>query len=140
MAAHSKGEVNRAGAHLAARLREVRDGIHPALVGTADEDDVRAKELVEWWIGEHVLPRLQVHDVVLDLAPPLDLGGSSLQLVTSRSKRFATVVDKLDREPGNLSQMVDLGGVRAVVETMDDVMSSRNGWRTPSASLGRRTG
>lgn len=42
--------------------------------------------------------------------------------VTQRIKRFPTILEKLQREPSlNLARMHDLGGVRAVVPTINDV-------------------
>jgi putative GTP pyrophosphokinase len=118
---YSKGAVNRAGVHLAARLQSGSIDGHPRVDELRDPDDLRARAVVEWWIDEHLAPMRAVQDVIYGLAPTIDLDGRDLRLVTSRPKRVATIVDKLLREPGKLSQMVDLGGVRAVVESMDDV-------------------
>jgi putative GTP pyrophosphokinase len=107
--------------HLAARLQSGSIDGHPRVDELRDPDDLRARAVVEWWIDEHLAPMRAVQDVIYGLAPTIDLDGRDLRLVTSRPKRVATIVDKLLREPGKLSPMVDLGGVRAVVGSMDDV-------------------
>jgi putative GTP pyrophosphokinase len=121
VASLSKGQINRAGAHLASRLREVRAGTRPAVVDERDPDDVRARGIVEQWRDAHVEPMLGVADVVATNVSPLEIDERELILVTTRSKRFSTIVDKLDRGTVRLADMVDLGGVRAVVEDIDDV-------------------
>jgi putative GTP pyrophosphokinase len=45
----------------------------------------------------------------------------SATAVSFRPKRFESTIDKLTREPGKLSDMADIGGVRAVVDTQDEV-------------------
>ncbi len=42
-------------------------------------------------------------------------------VVTQRLKRLPTLIEKLGREPGNVTQMHDLGGVRAVLPGLRDV-------------------
>ena len=64
---------------------------------------------------------LAVDDAVRAVAPALRHDQRSLQVVTSRLKRFETIIDKLRRETVRLGDMVDLGGVRAVVNTQDEV-------------------
>ncbi len=120
-APYSKGAVNRAGQHLAQRLGEVLAGQRPTLIDEHDEDDVRARDIVHWWQDQHVPPMLAVDDVVRGVAPSLRLEGWAVQVVTFRPKRFETIVDKLRRETVRLGDMVDLGGVRAVVNTQEEV-------------------
>lgn len=115
---YTKGEVNRAGAHLAARLEAAAER---RLDELSEPPDLRARAVIEWWVDEHLEPMGEVQRVVSELAPTVDVDGTELALVTARPKRVATILGKLRREPGKLSQMVDLGGIRAVVETMDDV-------------------
>jgi ppGpp synthetase/RelA/SpoT-type nucleotidyltranferase len=52
--------------------------------------------------------------------------------VSQRLKRFDAIVEKLDRHPGTLTQMEDIGGVRAALpeQTMVDaiVVSLERRW------------
>lgn len=58
--------------------------------------------------------------------------GSDERAVTQRLKRLDTIVEKLDHHPGTLTQMEDIGGVRAVLpdQTMVDavVVSLKRRW------------
>jgi putative GTP pyrophosphokinase len=98
----------------------VREHGLSALRGDDSPDDV---EVVTWWRDEHVQPMLAVYSVVERLAPPLPVNESAIPLVSYRPKRLTTIADKLTREPGKLTDMADLGGVRAVVASMRDVDS-----------------
>ena len=118
---YSKRQVSRAGEHLASRLHELRATSRPSLVNETDAEDVLAREVVNWWRDQHLGPMLDVHDAVAELAPPMMLDDEVVHAVGSRLKRFPAIIDKLTREPGKLADMVDLGGVRAVVETQDEV-------------------
>ncbi len=117
----SKREVSRAGDHLAAQFARMRLGARSSLVEDRDSDDVWARGVVERWRDEHVGPMLNVYEAVERAAPPLDLGDSTVIAVSYRPKRFESTVEKLTREPGKLADMADIGGVRAVVDTQDDV-------------------
>lgn len=79
------------------------------LVDPSSPEDAEARAVVEWWRDEHVEPMLEVYDAVRREADE----------VSYRLKQFRTTIDKLVREPVKLADMVDLGGVRAVVETAD---------------------
>jgi ppGpp synthetase/RelA/SpoT-type nucleotidyltranferase len=78
-----------------------------------------ARDAVEWWRDEHVASMLAVYDAVSSVTPPLDPLG--VPAVSFRPKRFESMIDKLTREPGKLADMVDIGGVRAVMNTQDEV-------------------
>lgn len=117
----SKGEINRAGRHLAARLQAVRAGSRQLLVDLDDETDLRARELVEWWRDEHLEPMDETRRIVARMCPPNLPPGESVVSVASRAKRFTTIVDKLLREPVKLADMADVGGVRAVVDSRAEV-------------------
>lgn len=95
--------------HLAARLRAVRVGERQLVVDPDDETDLRARVLVEWWRDEHLAPMDETRRVVARICPPNLLSGESVVSVTSRAKRFTTIVDKLLREPVKLA---DMGGCR----------------------------
>jgi ppGpp synthetase/RelA/SpoT-type nucleotidyltranferase len=90
------------------------------------EDDANARAIVEAWRDEHIEPMRDVADVLEAVIPSMVIDEAELVYVTSRSKRFATIIDKLDRGTVKLADMVDLGGVRGVVDTMDDVDATAN--------------
>ncbi|HWT94496.1 MAG TPA: hypothetical protein VN238_15985 [Solirubrobacteraceae bacterium] len=117
---YSKNAVTRAGKHLAANLRAVRAGERTQVVDVAAEADVAARDAVRWWLSEHVQAMLAVRDVVT-FTIAVTLEDEPWPRVTSRSKRADTVIDKLTRHPGALAGMVDLGGVRLVARTQEDV-------------------
>ena len=115
----SKGEVSRAGQLLAEHLVEFRAGTRPAIVDPDHPADTAARDVVEWWAVQHVAAMLGVYEAVRGVAPALEsIGGPA---VSFRPKRFDSIIDKLTREPGKLADVVDIGGVRAVVDTQDDV-------------------
>jgi putative GTP pyrophosphokinase len=114
---YSKGQVSRAGVHLAARLEAVRAGERAQVIDPRDEADVAAAGVVRWWRDEHIGPMLAVRRRVAHHAAPLWVGDEEVQVVSSRRKRLPTIIDKLLRESVRLADMTDLGGVRAVVGT-----------------------
>jgi putative GTP pyrophosphokinase len=133
---YSKREVSRAGQHLAERLTAMREGRRPVLIDPEDPADNRAREIVEWWRSQHVEPMLAVRDAVIRLAPQLDLRGIRISAVSFRPKRFDSTIEKLIREPGKLADMVDIGGVRAVVATQEDA-DDLHGWLKPDLEIRR---
>jgi putative GTP pyrophosphokinase len=86
-----------------------------------DLDDARARQIVEWWRAQHERPMIEVYEAVKGWAPVLDLGETRLLAVSFRPKRVESAIEKLTREPGKLADMVDIGGVRAVVNDQDEV-------------------
>jgi GTP pyrophosphokinase len=83
-------------------------------VDTAAEADLLAAILtVDDWRAAHALPLRRVN---ANLRYYVRKAGVAVPEVTQRLKRFSTVVDKLQREPGMaLSRMEDIGGVRAIL-------------------------
>ena len=119
---YSKRAVNRAGE----RLRKSSGG------GVRPPDDPEldaAREIVDYWRGLHAVP---LSKVAAGLRYYLRKAGADERSVTQRLKRFDTIVEKLDRHPGTLTQMEDIGGVRAVLpeQTMVDgvVASLKRRW------------
>ncbi len=106
---YSKSEVNRAGQVLANRLhlaieRETIDEQHQSEI-------LEAMEVIEWWRGEHARPLSRVAANLRYYA-----GEQGKPIVAQRLKKLLTIADKLLREPTmKLSQMADIGGVRAVL-------------------------
>jgi putative GTP pyrophosphokinase len=119
-ASYSKREVSRAGQRLAGRLVERRARPEDGPPGPSEED-MRAREIVEWWRTQHVAPMLDVYETVKALAPVLVVGDAHLTAVSFRPKRVDSTIEKLTREPGKLADMVDIGGVRAVANTQEEV-------------------
>lgn len=116
----TKGQVNR-GARLlldfgAAAGSNITDD---ELWATFGLDAVRqADAAVAWWRGLHAGPLAAVNanlrHYLRDLSLPIN--------VTQRLKRRVTILDKLRREPRmNLTQMGDIGGVRAIVGSIDEI-------------------
>jgi putative GTP pyrophosphokinase len=102
---YSKRAVNRAGERLRASSRgSVRPLDGPELDA--------AREIVEHWRGLHAVP---LSKVAAGLRYYVRKAGADERSVSQRLKRFDTIVEKLDRHPGTLSQMEDIGGVRAVL-------------------------
>lgn len=98
---HSRNRVNGAG-------RVLRD-----LSATDAVEGLDALHVVEWWRARHAKPLARVN---ANLRYYVKKVGIAEPYVTQRLKRFATIIDKLDRHPGmQLSRMEDIGGVRAVL-------------------------
>jgi putative GTP pyrophosphokinase len=122
----TKGDVNRAGELMRdLRARSRRDGVDRAL-GESDADALeRAWEALTWWRGLHARPlssvaaNLRYH---VDQADARVLGRIE---VTQRLKRLTTLIGKLDREQGRVTQMHDIGGVRALLPSLPHVYAVR---------------
>ncbi len=122
----SKGQVNRAGMFLLELRRRVDvEGAERALRATDEASIEAAREALEWWRSLHARPlsmvaaNLRYH--VLKAEAQVD---GRIE-VTQRLKRQDTLVGKLDRERGNVTQMQDIGGVRAVVPSVPHVYRVR---------------
>jgi hypothetical protein len=108
--AHSKSEVNRAGALLVDYLRLIAGGEEPP-AGKWMFEFHDAIQIVEWWRGEHARPLSRVAANLRYYA-----GEEGKPVVAQRLKKLPTITDKLRREPTmKLSRMADIGGVRAVL-------------------------
>ncbi len=113
----SKGQVNRAGVFLLElRERVFVEGAERALRATDEAAIEVAREALEWWRSLHARPlstvaaNLRYH--VLKAEAQVD----GRVEVTQRLKRQDTLIGKLDRERGNVTQMQDIGGVRGGAE------------------------
>jgi putative GTP pyrophosphokinase len=122
----SKGQVNRAGVFLLELRERVRvEGAERALRATDEAAVEAAREALEWWRSLHARPlstvaaNLRYH--VLKAEAQVD----GRVEVAQRLKRQDTLIGKLDRERGNVTQMQDIGGVRAVVPSMPHVYRVR---------------
>jgi putative GTP pyrophosphokinase len=112
----TKGEVNRAGALLLdLRQRMQQDGAERTVADSDAQKVDEAWEVLAWWRGLHARP---LSAVAANLRYHVDRGGGRVGErieVTQRLKRLDTLVGKLGRERGNVTQMQDIGGVRAVL-------------------------
>jgi putative GTP pyrophosphokinase len=118
----TKGEVNRAGLLLLdLRERMDQDGAERA-VAESDEGKLdEAWEALTWWRSLHARP---LSAVAASLRYHVDRGDARVQgriEVTQRLKRLDTLIGKLGRERGNVTQMQDVGGVRAVLPNLRHV-------------------
>jgi putative GTP pyrophosphokinase len=118
----TKGTVNRAGVLLLdLRERMQRDGTGRAL---ADSDEDRLDEAwaaLTWWRSLHARP---LSAVAANLRHHVDRGDARVVgriEVAQRLKRLDTLIGKLAREQGSVTQMQDVGGVRAVVPSLRHV-------------------
>lgn len=115
----SKKQVNRAGK----ALRDLRVAIASddvaALHGFDTELVAPAITAVEWWRGRHATPLARVNANLRYYIKKADAAPE----VTQRLKRFHTIVHKLAREPTMaLTKMEDIGGVRAILPTQEQVL------------------
>jgi putative GTP pyrophosphokinase len=117
----SKRQVNRAG-ELILKMRAVaREGtdrkVEEFEIAHIDE----AWAALTWWRSLHARP---LSAVAANLRYHVDCADGRVRGridVTQRLKRLETTIDKLEREPGNVTQMHDIGGVRAVVPSVRHV-------------------
>lgn len=106
---YSKRQVNKAG-------RLVSQWAFDRAKGARNEIDgslVDAIEIIQWWRSLHARPLAKVN---AGLRYYTKHCGAPNADVTQRLKRFGTIIHKLYREPNMaLSQMEDIGGVRAIL-------------------------
>jgi putative GTP pyrophosphokinase len=117
--AFTKGGVNRAGElMLEARERIRTDGEESTLAALGQDRLEEAWAALAWWRSLHARPlstvaaNLRYH---VDQAQGRVLGRIE---VTQRLKRLSTMIDKLAREQGRVTQMHDIGGVRALLPNL----------------------
>lgn len=119
-AVYTNGEVNRAGQLLRRFYAQppVEEG-EEAFAGFDVDELVDAMVAVTWWRSLHARPlsrvaaNLRYHVAAEDAAVKGHID------VTQRLKRRPTIFDKLEREPTmQLTQMADIGGVRARVPSL----------------------
>src|SRR5437870_1960195 len=123
VAAFTKGDVNRAGRlglELRNRLEQGED--EAAVVADLGEDRLEAAfEALTWWRSRFARP---LSSVAANLRYHVDMEGGRIAgrlEVTQRLKRLPTMIGKLDRESGNVTQMHDIGGVRALLPSLGHV-------------------
>jgi hypothetical protein len=118
---YSKKQVNKAG-----RLFSEWVYADPEQRATTDRRQLlEAAEAIQWWRSLHARPLAKVN---AGLRYYTKQGGAAGADVTQRLKRFGTIVHKLHREPHMaLSQMEDIGGVRAIVPSQQQLDRVRAG-------------
>jgi hypothetical protein len=119
----SKGQVDRAGKLLLdARNTTREEGFERTIEKFGAAKIVKASDAVAWWRTLHGGP---LSSVTANLRYHVGKEGGKLggQIeVAQRLKRHDTMVDKLSREPAmKLTQMQDIGGVRAVLPSLHHV-------------------
>lgn len=118
----TKGQVNRAGALLLdLRERMQRDRVERAVADFDERKLDEAWEVLAWLRSLYARP---LSMVAADLRYHVDRADARVQgriEVAQRLKRLETLIGKLGREPGNVTQMQDIGGVRAVLPSLRDV-------------------
>lgn len=114
----SKTKINKAGEIL-------RDDIQ-------DLDQViQALHLVDNWRACHAYPLNTFNSTLREKIKSFQLPDEPL--VAQRLKRMSTIIDKLKRYPTTrLTQMQDIGGVRAILESIDDVYKLADQYREKS--------
>lgn len=122
----TKGDVNRAGElWLDLRERMRRDGDERALAGSDTDTLDRAWQALTWWRSRHARP---LSMVAANLRYHVDCEDGRVRghlEVAQRLKRLPTIIDKLAREQGRVTQMQDIGGVRAVLPSLRHVYAGR---------------
>jgi ppGpp synthetase/RelA/SpoT-type nucleotidyltranferase len=122
----SKGQVNRAGVFLLEFRERVRiEGAERALCATDEAAIEAAREALEWWRSLHARPLSTVAANLRYHVAKAEAQVDGRVEVTQRLKRQDTLVGKLARERGNVTQMQDIGGVRAVVPSPPHVYRVR---------------
>ncbi len=110
---HSKSQVDRAGRALA-----------QATNGSLPEEDLR---VFANWRSSHAFPLNTFQNGLRAKARIC-----TNPVISQRLKRLPSAIQKLVRFPTmKLSQMQDIGGCRAVVNSIDDVLALRDAYRTP---------
>lgn len=106
----SKSRVNRAGDTLRA--------LNERLVEGRVDEVTEALEVLFAWRTSHSRP---LQTATMGLRSRVQTEGCQVE-VSQRLKRVPTIIDKLSREPGmQLARMADIGGCRAVLNSIDEV-------------------
>jgi putative GTP pyrophosphokinase len=123
----TKGQVDRAGKlllDLAKRIPvEGEAAVVEALGG--DEKLEEAWQTLTWWRSLHARP---LSSVAANLRYHVEKADARMEgriEVAQRLKRMDTIIGKLARHPGSVTRMHDIGGVRAVVPSLRDVLVVR---------------
>jgi ppGpp synthetase/RelA/SpoT-type nucleotidyltranferase len=103
------------------RERMQRDGAEHAVADSDERKLDEAWDALTWWRSLHARP---LSTVAANLRYHVDRGDARVLgriEVAQRLKRLDTLIGKLGRERGNVTQMQDIGGVRAVLPSLRHV-------------------
>lgn len=115
----TNGEVNRAG-RLMHRWYGRPEGMSPEDFGADVDELIEAMVAITWWRGLHARPLSRVAAALRHHVGAEGALVSGRIDIAQRLKRRPTIIDKLARQPTmELTQMQDVGGVRARVQTLD---------------------
>lgn len=90
-----------------------------------DEKLEEAWQALKWWRSLHARP---LSRVAANLRYHVDKADARVEgriEIAQRLKRMDTLIGKLGRERGNVTQMQDIGGVRAVVPSLSHILVVR---------------
>lgn len=124
----SKSQVDTAG-RLLVELVELSSAERNSRMLSDPKSVVQANDVVEWWRREHAYPLTKVNANLRHY-----LARYGRPRVTQRLKKWPTIIYKLQRHPTmRLSAMQDIGGLRAVLPSQEDVDAIsdrlRRNWR-----------
>lgn len=91
-----------------------------------DPSAERALDVVNNWRSAHSFPLNTMQVRLRTAARSIDIDA----LVAQRLKRIPSIAQKLQRSSTRLSQMQDIGGCRAVVQNVDDVLQLQKNYHT----------
>src|SRR5271154_5935357 len=95
-----------------------RDGAERALANSDEQKLDEAWQALTWWRSLHARP---LSSVAANLRYHVAKEGGQVRgriEVTQRLKRLDTLIGKLEREQGRVTQMHDIGGVRALLPSI----------------------
>jgi putative GTP pyrophosphokinase len=111
----SRSKVDRAGK----TLRTAHHGADSPLLATTEVDVMDARAVLVAWRRAHAYPMNKAN---MGLRSMIKTVGCGEVEVSQRLKRVPTIIDKLRREPTiRLSTMRDIGGARAVVQSIQEI-------------------
>jgi putative GTP pyrophosphokinase len=108
----SKGDVRRAG-QLLKRWAE-----SSSEENFLEKDISHALEIAEYWRGLHSYPLNTFQPLLRKMLKRI----ASQPMLAQRLKRMPTMVNKLSRMDGTLETMQDIGGIRIIVNTTEDIL------------------
>ncbi|WP_324189562.1 RelA/SpoT domain-containing protein [Nocardia cyriacigeorgica] len=87
------------------------------------------------WRAAHAMP---LQKATMGLRSRVSSSGCSVRIVSQRLKRVPTIIDKLRREPSMaLSRMADIGGCRAILNSIEDVRRVQRRWEDTAGRVKR---
>lgn len=123
---YTNGQVDRAGRLLLqGRQRAEQVGVLEATEELDGQSVADAIDALWWWRGRYARP---LSNTAARLRYHVGREGGEIRgriEVAQRLKRLETMVDKLSREQGRITQMHDIGGVRAVLPSLHHVYAVR---------------